>query len=348
MTEELFLQDLGEKRILSEIVLPLINPQRNGMLAGDDCAVIKFGIDHFVCISTDRVPSDLISFKLGIIDYYGLGYYLAVLNISDIAASGATPMGLLLNFAFPGSFSITDFKNIFYGVQKACEDYKCEILGGDLSNSSEMNLVASSIGVCNNHKPLYRTGCKVGDIVYCSDYIGLTPTAFLYFLTAKPKGLILSEKEEDLLKGQFCKPKARTVLSKLLVSINKGKAVTCMDNTDGIFQSLIEICQLNNISMSLTSEKLPIHEISYKLSEMLAMNIYDIIFAAGADFQLVGTINNNVPNTMKEELKKENYAEIGIVIENTHGNRIILASTDEQRVLDIPGWNYYSETMEKR
>jgi thiamine-monophosphate kinase len=348
MENEIFLKDLGEKRILSEIVLPLINPKNDKMLAGDDCAVINVGTDQFICTSTDRVPSDLISFKLGIIDYYGLGYYLAILNISDVAASGATPTGLLLNFAFPGDFSIIDFKNIFKGVQEACKDYKCEILGGDLSNSSEINLVATSIGVCNNYQPLYRTGCKNNDTVYCSDFIGLTPTAFLYFLTAKPKGLLLSEKEEELLKRQFSKPKARIAFSKLLTLVNKEYTITCMDNTDGIFQSLFEICQLNNISMKLYSEKLPIHEISYKLSEMLVMDIYDIIFAAGADFQLVGTIDENAPDTMKEKLKEENYTEIGIVTENTHGNNILLELAEEQRLLNIPGWNYYSKTGVKK
>jgi thiamine-monophosphate kinase len=343
MTNELLLKDFGEKKILSEIVLPLINPKGDKMLAGDDCAVIKIGTEQFICISTDRVPSDLISFKLGIIDYYGLGYYLTVLNISDIVASGAMPTGLLLNLAFPGDFSIIDFKNIFKGAQEACRDYKCEILGGDLSNSSEMNLVATSIGICSNGQPLYRKGCKVDDVVYCSDFIGLTPTAFLYFLTAKPKGLLLSEKEEEMLKGQFTRPRARLALSRLLTSVNKEYTITCMDNTDGIFQSFSEICQMNNISMRLDSAKLPIHEISYKLSEMLAMDIYDIVFAAGADFQLVGTIDCNAPDTVKKELVEENYTEIGIVTENNNGNSIYLVLPDEQRELNIPGWNYYSD-----
>jgi thiamine monophosphate kinase len=206
-----------------------------------------------------------------------------------------------------------------------------------------MNLVATSIGICNNYQPLYRRGCKLGDIVYCSDFIGLTPTAFLYFLTAKPKGLSLSEKEEELLKGQFSKPRARLALSKLLASVNKEYIITCMDNTDGIFQSFSEICQMNGISMKLNSAKLPIHEISYKLSEMLAVDIYDIVFAAGADFQLVGTIDDNVPDTVRAELRKENYTEIGIVSENKHGNNVCLLLPNEQRVLNIPGWNYYSE-----
>jgi len=344
MINELFLQDLGEKRILSEIVLPLINPQGNRMLAGDDCAVIQCGANQFLCFSTDRVPSDLISFKLGIIDYYGLGYYLAVLNISDIAASGATPAGLLLNFAFPGNFSIVDFKNIFKGVQKACMDYKCEILGGDLSNSLEINLVATSTGICNNHQPLYRTGCKIGDTVYCSDFIGLTPTAFLYFLTAKPKGLLLSEKEEELLKDQFRNPKARISLSNLLVSVNEKNTVTCMDNTDGIFQSLFELCQLNDVGMVIDSNKLPIHEVSYKVSKMLNMDIYDLIFAAGADFQLIGTIDSDTSITMKNNLKNENYTEIGIVTDNNQSHNVYLAISGEQRKLNVPGWNYYTKT----
>jgi thiamine monophosphate kinase len=73
------------------------------------------------------------------------------------------------------------------------------------------------------------------------------------------------------------------------------------------------------------------------------MDISDIVFAAGADYQLVGTIDDDTPNTVKRELREENYTEIGIVTENNHANSVSLVFPDEQRVLNIPGWNYYSK-----
>jgi thiamine-monophosphate kinase len=342
MTIECFLKDLGEKRVISEIILPLINPKRDKNLAGDDCATIQINDNTYICASTDRVPSDLISFKLGIIDYFQLGYYLAVLNISDIYACGATPQGLLLNFAFPGEFGIDNLNSLLRGIKKACDDYECKILGGDLSDSVEMNLTATSIGICNKNKPIYRSKCAIDDIVYCSDFVGLTPTAFLYFLEAKGNGLFLSKAEEDVLKKQFTEPKARKSLSRSLLDINQKHMVTCMDNTDGIYQSLYELCCINTVSMELYSDKLPIHDVSYKVTELLGLNIFDVVLAAGADFQLVGTMDNSVKDGDKHHIYQEGYNEIGIVRENTDSPNVYLNEKGQIKKLNIPGWNYYT------
>ena len=131
------LKELGEKEIIRTILKPLFNPNNLLGLVGDDCAVIDVTGVKSVCISTDRVPADLISFKLGIIDYFELGYYLSTLNII------------------------------------------------------ELNISATSVGIVKNGNVLYREGAKEGDYIFCSNYLGLTSTAFHYFLKAKQKGLFL-------------------------------------------------------------------------------------------------------------------------------------------------------------
>ena len=70
------LRDIGEKEIIRSIIKPMFNPK--GILGGvgDDCAVLDVGNGKSICVSTDRVPADLISFKLGLINHYQLGYYL--------------------------------------------------------------------------------------------------------------------------------------------------------------------------------------------------------------------------------------------------------------------------------
>ena len=79
------LRDIGEKRLIAEYIRPLFNPAGLRESVGDDCALIQVGAGNWVCVSTDRVPADLIAFKLGLIGFRELGQYLAVLNISDIA-----------------------------------------------------------------------------------------------------------------------------------------------------------------------------------------------------------------------------------------------------------------------
>lgn len=341
MKKKIKLKDLGEKEIIRSIIKPLFNPNNEPGLAGDDCAVISTLGKQFISLSTDRVPADLISFKLGLINYFELGYYLAILNISDILSSGALPVGLLLNFAFNDDFLIDDFKNILNGVKKACGEYGCQVLGGDLSNAIEMNITATSIGMIESETVLYRQGAKIADHIYCSNYLGLTSTAFNYFLKAKLKGLSLSEAEEKLLVDQFRKPKAQLHLSRKLSKANP--VVTCMDNTDGIGQTFLELSEINNLRFVLERDLLPIHEISYKIADFLGLNVLDVALGGGADFQLLGTIGRNTEiNDIGENISDE----IMIIGETDKGGGVwIKEKTGESFEYNVSGWDYYSSMI---
>lgn len=324
------LKDLGEKKIIKTIIKPLFNPNNDKNLIGDDCAILT-NKKNKICISTDRVPSDLLAFKYGLINYFELGYYLAVLNISDSVAAGAIPNSLLLTFAFPSNFHIKDLKSILLGVNKACKHYKVRVVGGDLSDSQEISLSATIVGFSNY--PLYRKGIKNRDIIFCSDTVGLTPTAFRYFFEAKGKGMHLTKKEEQILVRQFSSPKAKIELVKKL-SINKLK-VCCMDNTDGIGQSLKELSEINSIQITLFYENIPIHPITQKVAHFLKMDPIILALEPGADFQLVGSIRKSIPCTDLQKLGVHviGQAEIGNGIALRHGNKKIN--------IEIKGWNYY-------
>jgi len=343
MKDKLKLKDLGEKEIIRSIIKPLFNPDNVLGLVGDDCAVVDISKQKFVCLSTDRVPADLISFKLGLINYFELGYYSAILNISDLLANGATPVGLLLTFAFNEDFLVADFRNILNGIKKACDEYGCQVLGGDLSNSLEMNISITSMGTIIGDKVLYRKGAKVGDYLYCSNYIGLTSSAFNYFLKAKPEGFILSKAEESILVDQFKKPKAKFKLSKEL--LNSNFQITSMDNTDGIGQSFMELAEINQLKYELQRELLPIHDVSFKIAEFLELDVLEIALGGGADFQLVGTIEKN---STTDFIHRTISSEITIVGQTFEGKGLwIKEKTGKSYEYNKPGWDYYSPVTEQ-
>src|ERR1700722_5939484 len=126
------ISELGEKQLIRSIIKPLLNPDDDPNSIGDDCATIPALPGSLVCASTDRVPADLISFRIGIIDYRGLGNYLAVLNLSDLAAMGARPAGILLNLGLPATTPVGDLVAFLEGARSACADCDSRILGGDL------------------------------------------------------------------------------------------------------------------------------------------------------------------------------------------------------------------------
>ena len=329
--------DLGEKRLIQTVIMPLLNPEGDGDLPGDDCGIAwpRHGLP--ICVSTDRVPWDLIAFRTGLIDIIRLGYYLAVLNLSDIAAMGAEALGIVLNLGLPSSFPIDDLRALLQGADEACRHYGCHVLGGDLSDAAEPNLVAAVIGHGDGGRLLRRAGARAGDLLYCSGHVGLTPTAFRYFLDARPAGLKLLPEDEQLLVRQFSRPEARLALGRALRRLDP--PVTCMDNTDGFGQTVFELSQLNGVGFLLNASALPIHPISRQVAAFLGVDVIDLALGPGADFQLVGTI---AADALPEGA--DTSPGIRCVGRATSAAETIavLDATGRERAVTVTGWDYFS------
>lgn len=332
------LAEVGEKVLISNLIKPLLNPQMDANSIGDDCAVVDLGGGLVFCASTDRVPADLVSFRLGIIGFRGLGYYLAVLNLSDIAAMGAKPSGLLLNLAFPPDFRVGDLIDLLNGANDACKKYGVSVIGGDLSSSAELSLSATSLGVAGSERLLRRSGAEIGDAVYCCADVGLTATAFAYFLHAKPRGMLLDSPSEDLLKDQFRKP--RPCFEQAWALAHGSRRITAMDNTDGVGQTLSELAEINTLAVVIDEGALPIHDITYQVAEFLNERPLDLALAAGADFQLLGSISTDqelAANTI------EGKCNIKLIGRCAEGSGVSVKKVDGSvETLRVSGWNYYS------
>ncbi len=194
------LSDVGEKAFIRDFIKPFFNLADDPAGVGDDCAMVSFG-DEVVLLSTDRVPSDLTALRLGILDYPGLGNYLARLNLSDIAACGGHPVGLLLNLGLPSLIEYEDVQALCRGFESCAKRHGATVLGGDVTSASELSLSATSIGRAHRKHVLTRREGHPGDSIFISRPLGLTPAAFHVFLGGLEKRL--SDESMEILRGQF-------------------------------------------------------------------------------------------------------------------------------------------------
>ncbi len=330
------ISEYGEKKLIEQFIKPLFNPSNDLFGIGDDCAMIECSNDEITLFSTDRVPADLISFKLGLINYYGLGNYLAQLNISDVVACGGKPVGLLLNFGLPSDLLIGDFNDLLQGVKNVIDRFDCKVLGGDITAASEISISATSIGKVRKGKVLTRRNAKEGDFIFVSRPIGLTPTAFEYFCNLKPKGYKLEQSEEEVLIKQFTDMYPLVELGQQLS--NSGLCTSCMDNTDGLGQSLLELSQLSEVCMQIDSDKILLSSLTKKIVSQNHNDLLQFAFSAGADFSLVGTLSGTLTEIEYHSYFKHNVSIIGRV---TSGRGVTLRSLDEITEFKFRGWNYF-------
>ncbi|MCH6170769.1 thiamine-phosphate kinase [Pseudonocardia alaniniphila] len=132
------LADLGERRIYDEVIEPRY---RDVPSFGDDCA--DFG--HGLVVTTDSCPTPLLE-RIGERDLYYSGWLLATINLSDLAAAGALPEGLVVNYTLPSETSVGDLKRIIEGVDACAKFHGTRVLGGDIRDGKVRQLSATAIG----------------------------------------------------------------------------------------------------------------------------------------------------------------------------------------------------------
>ncbi len=331
--EKRLISDVGEKSLIRDFIKPFFNADDDPCGVGDDCAMIRIG-ETMVLLSTDRVPADLTAFRLGILDFRGLGDYLARLNLSDIVACGGRPAALLLNLGLPATLEYDNVTAICAGFRDRAEAHQCKVLGGDITSSLELSVSATSIGTVQADRVLRRRGAQPGDSVFISRPPGMTPAAFEYFL-GQPKHE-LPKADVDRLREQFSTMAPMVELGEQLG--HSGLCTSCMDNTDGIGQSLAELAEASRVSFIIEEKLIVIPEIVAKVANLRDKEPLDFLFNGGADFSLIGTLRGDWNSNMATAQFGPSLRIIGRVAE---GEGLLLKRGDDAQELCFKGWNYF-------
>src|SRR5262249_37077632 len=130
---------------------------------GDDCARLGHG---FVA-TTDTCPTPLVA-SLGLTDPFYTGWLLATINLSDLAAAGARPKGLLVNYTLPPDTPVRDFERLLDGADECAAAHGTRVLGGDIRDGTPAHLSATAVGRCpvrlpRGRRALSRRGARAGD-----------------------------------------------------------------------------------------------------------------------------------------------------------------------------------------
>ncbi len=104
-------------------------------------------------------------------DPYLAGWMVVMANLSDLAAVGATPIGILLAETLPSHLDEGWLQSLQTGIADACKRCETYVLGGDTNFSDHLGLTASAFGMVRGN-PLTRRGCKPGDVLFSSGVLG--------------------------------------------------------------------------------------------------------------------------------------------------------------------------------
>ncbi|PHS73807.1 MAG: thiamine-phosphate kinase [Cycloclasticus sp.] len=268
---------------------------------GDDCAVLDIPSDKQLAVSTDTLVEDV--HFLSNSDPRLLGHKALAVNLSDIAAMGATPTWVSLAITLPAIDKgwLSSFSQGFFALAK---EHSVQIIGGDTTRGP-LSITVNIMGLLPNGQCLARSGAKVGDAIYVSGTIGNAGLGLKKAIKAD-----VDQKDPDV--GSYLKPEPCVSLGEAILSM----ANSCIDVSDGLSADLNHILKASHVGATISHEDMPFTQ---SVKEYMEENNDDLWpYSTGDDYQLCFTMP---PQTSISELATYDVTKIG-VIEEKQGLRI--------------------------
>ncbi|WP_297523773.1 thiamine-phosphate kinase [Thermococcus sp.] len=244
---------------------------------GDDAGAIRLG-DVWL-VATD----DMLVRKTDVPDIMTpeqVGFKAVTMNVSDVAAVGAKPLGFLFSLGVPWDVNEDYLEGIAEGIEKALEFYDVPVLSADTNEADDLIIDGAALGV--TERPLTRSGAKPGDLVCVTGDLGRALAGYLVWR----EGLEAPEKTLKVLYEKFLEPKAR-VREGIKLS---GIANSAIDVSDGLSKELHLLARMSGVRIELGSESLPIRDEVIEVAGLLGKDPVELALLSGEEFELVFTV----------------------------------------------------------
>jgi thiamine-monophosphate kinase len=243
---------MGERRIIAEIQRWLKNGHRGANIlidVGDDAAAFSVDEGNVVVTTTDHCPTPVIS-MLSSDDPWVRGWYSMLISLSDLAAMGARPLGMLLAVEANPESTLDDLKKFYQGALVASREFSCPIIGGNLREGERLHCVSTAFGQVDSRRILRRDGARAGQKILVLGDMGVFWAAVLAEINRLPPPPRYAEAFISALR----RPIPRLAEGAVVASL--GLAECAIDNSDGLVASFHELARANpriDIHIDLTA-----------------------------------------------------------------------------------------------
>jgi len=292
----------------------------------EDAGALRLGNKKLLVVTTDligkktHVPPTMSLFQMG--------RKAVIVNISDLAAMGAKPMGLVFSIGLPKNISSKEVEEIAKGMNAGAEEYDTCIFGGDTNQTDDIILAGTAIGLTNEDEILLRSGAKENDIIAVTGWIGGAALG-LYLLKNKIKA-------EDKIFKDVLEPEAR--LREALELSKLGAITSAGDITDGLALELHKMGEASEKGVIIQEAQLPIKEDIINLAKVNNLDLVELTLYIGEDFELVLTINPEKWETVKTRCRELNLniTQIGLVV----ADKKIMMKTKAGTLIELENKGY--------
>jgi thiamine-monophosphate kinase len=288
----------AEDRLIARYFAPLAtHPGAFGLI--DDAAAIAPPPGCDVVLTTDGViagvhffpddPADMVSRKV------------LRMNLSDLAAKGARPLGFTMAVALPAKIDETWLAAFVAGLGEDAKHYNCPLLGGDTDRTSgPISISVSAFGAVPHGAMVRRSTAKAGDCIVVTGTIG---DSALGVQLRKDEALARSWRLTDTmhahLKQRYLLPQPRNVLAESVLRY----ASAAMDVSDGLVGDLAKLCRASGVAADIDVARAPFSE-AVRAAVAADPEVIESALTGGDDYEILLTLPPDMLAAFSAEAEK--------------------------------------------
>ena len=204
-------------------------------------------------------------------------------NLSDLAAKGARPLGFLLSLALPPDWTEPWLDAFAAALAADAADYGCPLAGGDtVKTPGPLTLSIAAFGSVPAGRMAARTGVRAGDRLYVTGTIG---DGAIGLRIRRGRGPDLPSAERDFLIRRYLEPEPRVALAPVMAA----RATGGMDVSDGFVGDLTKMLAVSGVSARVPVSRMPLSEAA-RAAIAADADLFAAALTGGDDYEIIASV----------------------------------------------------------
>ncbi len=245
---------------------------------GDDAALFRPRAGEDIAISTDALVEN-VHFRWRNQAARTIGRRALAASLSDLAAMGARPLGVLLALAAPPTLELARVDGLVRGLCHAAREFDCALAGGNISAATETSLTVTAVGAVRRGHALTRTGARSGDRIAVTGVLGAM-------------ALELARAERGGARVRRV-PTPRLAAGRALARVRGVGG--CLDVSDGLEADLQHLLGPGGLAPEIDRQRLPRPRGFDAACARLGLDPERLLLRGGEDYELLFTLRPEAP-----------------------------------------------------
>ena len=325
--------ELTERELVARIET-LLPPSPPWLVVGigDDAAVAEPERNRLEVFTVDAVV-DGVHFDRRLTPPDAIGHRALAVNLSDLAAMGASPRLALLSFALPDGLSCADLEGIVRGIAAQAAAVGIVVAGGNLTRTpGPLTIDITAVGTVKRRGALTRGGARPGDYVYLTGAIG-GATAGLQMLQEQ------TTDASAVCVERYLRPSARLRTGALLGRNRAASA--CIDLSDGLADGVARIAESSGVGITLDRDALPVEPDAARWFMARGQEPVAAAIGGGDDYELLFTVRPRQRGRLKAAIRHGGVpiTRIGVC---TNDGKVAIHSASAPELVTLPtGFSHF-------